>query len=443
MDKRPNIIFYFSDQQRWDTVNENVTPTLVQMAEEGVDFTQAFTCQPVCGPARACLQTGEYATQNGCFINAIPLKDKQETIADILNANGYDTAYVGKWHLASGRFAHEPHYEKKAIPKERQGGYGYWRAADVLEFTSDGYGGYVFDNDGNKLEFDGIRADCITNYALDYINGHNDEKPFFLFLSHIEPHHQNSTGKFECPKGSGQKFKDYPLPSDLVGLKGDYNNNYADYLACCERLDYNLARVIQTLKNKGIYDNTVIIYTSDHGCHFKTRNFEYKRSCHDSSTHIPCVIRGGAFKGGIKYEYPISLIDYPPTILDIANIEIPKNYMGKSLLKALDGKKLHDCVFMQISESQCGRAIRTQDFKYAIRAFGLGYLGGALKKSARFYFEDYLYDLRTDKDEKVNLIKNKEYKEARKELKAMLIQEMLKAGEKKPRILRAVFSRNK
>lgn len=440
---RPNIIFYFSDQQRWDTVNDIVTPTLAQMAEDGVNFTQAFTCQPVCGPARACLQTGEYATQNGCYINAIPLKDDQRTIADILNENGYDTAYVGKWHLASGRFANEPHYETTAVPRDRQGGYGYWRAADVLEFTSDGYGGYVFDNDGNKLEFNGVRADCITDYALDYINGHSGDKPFFLFLSHIEPHHQNSSGKFECPKGSEEKFKDYALPSDLVGLKGNYEINYADYLACCERLDYNLSRVIQALKDKGVYDNTVIIYTSDHGCHFKTRNIEYKRSCHESSTHIPCVIKGGEFKGGIKYDYPISLIDYPPTILDIAKIKIPQNYQGKSLVGALKGEKLHDCVFMQISESQCGRAIRTQDFKYAVRALSLGYMGGMVMKSSKVYFEDYLYDLRVDPNEKVNLIKDRKYKAVRKELKQMLIQEMIKAGESKPKILSSLFARNK
>ena len=103
MAKRKNIIFYFSDQQRWDTVNETVTPNLMQLAKEGTLFENNFTCQPVCGPARACLQTGVYATQCGCYWNGIPLPESITPLAHYFNEAGYDTAYVGKWHLASDR----------------------------------------------------------------------------------------------------------------------------------------------------------------------------------------------------------------------------------------------------------------------------------------------------------------------------------------------------
>lgn len=101
---RPNIIFYFSDQQRWDTVNETVTPNLTELAEEGVLFENSFTCQPVCGPARACLQTGQYATECGCYWNGVPLPQNIKPLAAYFNEAGYETAYVGKWHLASDRF---------------------------------------------------------------------------------------------------------------------------------------------------------------------------------------------------------------------------------------------------------------------------------------------------------------------------------------------------
>ena len=104
--ERPNIIVYFSDQQRWDTLgcygqHLNVTPNLDSLAKEGVIFENAFTCQPVCGPARACLQSGKYATQVNCHRNALALPQNIKTLADYFNESDYETAYVGKWHLAS------------------------------------------------------------------------------------------------------------------------------------------------------------------------------------------------------------------------------------------------------------------------------------------------------------------------------------------------------
>ena len=140
--KQKNIVFYFSDQQRWDTVNETLTPNLMQLATEGVKFDRHYTCQPVCGPARACLQTGLYATQCGVCFNGISLPREIKGLAQYFNEAGYETAYIGKWHLASDRFyRHGVHCANSAIPRERQGGYQYFRGADVLEATSHGYEG--------------------------------------------------------------------------------------------------------------------------------------------------------------------------------------------------------------------------------------------------------------------------------------------------------------
>lgn len=439
---RPNIIFYFTDQQRWDTVNETVTPNLMTLASEGVEFDNSYTCQPVCGPARACLQSGVYATQCGCYWNGIPFPQDIKPLAEYFNEAGYETAYVGKWHLASDRYPGKGlHCEKTAIPKDRQGGYkDYWRASDVLEFTSHGYDGYVFDGDGNKLDFEGYRVDCINDYALDYIRNKTSDKPFFLFLSHIEPHHQNDHGCYEGPKEDVPKYKDYPIPDDLSFLKGDYKKMYPDYMASIDRIDKNVGKLVDCLKEKGIYDNTIILYTSDHGSHFKTRNGEYKRSCHDSATHTPLIIKGGAFKGGVREDRLVSLIDLPPTLLDLAGIPIPESYMGKSLVKQMEGtEEERDCVFIQISESQCGRAIRTKDYKYAVRAVA----SGMTQYKSSVYFEDYLYDLKRDPIESQNLIKDSSYASVRKKLRAMLVREMVNAGEKEPKILPALFARKK
>lgn len=440
--KRKNIIFYFSDQQRWDTVNEQVMPNVMKLAEEGTLFENNFTCQPVCGPARACLQSGMYATQVGCYWNGIALPRDITPLARYFNDAGYQTAYIGKWHLASDRYPGIGlHCESKAVPKDRQGEYQYWRAADCLEFTSHGYDGYIFDGDGNKIDFKGYRADCINDFALEYLDKRDKEKPFFMFVSQLEPHHQNDHHTIEGYKETVDKFKDYPLPDDLTFLKGNYKEEYPDYISAINRLDYNVGRLVDKLKELGIYDDTIIIYTSDHGAHFKTRNPEYKRTCHESASHTPLIIKGGGFEGGKRETRLSSLIDLPPTMLSMAGIDIPKQYAGIDLTKQINNpKEKRDCVFMQISESQCGRAIRTDRYKYAIRdAMPIGYIHHTNKA----YFEDYLYDLEKDPIEKHNLVKDPAYKNVREDLKYMLIEQMTNAGEDAPVILPAVKARKK
>lgn len=440
---RPNIIFYFSDQQRWDTLgcygqSLNVTPNLDRLAKEGVLFENAFTCQPVCGPARACLQSGKYATQIGCHRNALALPQNIKTLADYFHEAGYDTAYVGKWHLASNRDSYtapvdEENFETRAIPEERRGGYrDYWMASDVLEATSHGYDGYVFDKNGKKQEFIGYRADAINNYAIHYLQEYKKENPFFLFVSQIEPHHQNDRNRFEGPDGSKEKFKNFVPPQDMVKGVGDWETSYPDYLGQCHSLDENVGRLIETLKEHKLWDNTILFYTSDHGCHFCTRNQEYKRSCHESSIHIPLLAAGGAFKGGKKIQNLVSLMDLPATLLDCAGIEKPDDFQGRSLKALVEGsiQNWDDCVFIQISESEVGRAIRTSRWKYCVVA----------KKDpwkcsgAELYYEKYLYDLEADPCEKENLIKNADYEDVKKALRIKLKECMAKAEEKVPEI---------
>lgn len=441
--KRPNIIFYFSDQQRWDTLgcygqSLNVTPNLDRLAKEGVLFENAFTCQPVCGPARACLQSGKYATQIGCHRNALALPQNIKTLADCFHDAGYDTAYVGKWHLASNRDSYtapadEENFETRAIPEERRGGYrDYWMASDVLEATSHGYDGYVFDKNGKKQEFIGYRADAINNYAIHYLQEYKQEKPFFLFVSQIEPHHQNDHNRFEGPDGSKEKFKNFVPPQDMVKGIGDWEASYPDYLGQCHSLDENVGRLIETLKERKLWDNTILFYTSDHGCHFCTRNQEYKRSCHESSIHIPLLAAGGSFKGGQKIQNLVSLIDLPATLLDCAGIEKPNDFQGRSLKRLVEGtvQDWDDCVFIQISESEVGRTIRTSRWKYGVVAEKDPWKCSG----AELYYEKYLYDLREDPWEKENLIKNEDYEEVRMALRIKLKECMAKAEEKVPEI---------
>ncbi|MBI9095333.1 MAG: sulfatase-like hydrolase/transferase [Sphaerochaeta sp.] len=447
---QPNIIFYFSDQQRFDTCgcygqSLDITPHLDTLSDEGVRFDLAFSPQPVCGPCRAIFQTGLYPTETGCFRNNIALPSDVKTLANYLTEAGYENAYIGKWHLAStGGLEETPaiDYRTIPIPKGLRGGYeGFWRASDVLEFTSNGYGGYVYDENNAKCEFTGYRADCITDFALEFLDQYTGEKPFFMTVSHIEPHHQNDSNHYQGPVGSKEKFRDFPIPGDLAALEGDYREEYPDYLGACESLDTNLGRLVESLKQKKLYENTVIIFVSDHGSHFKTRNKDghlngyddYKRTCHDAALRIPLVIRGGSFLGGKVVEDLVSTASLPKTILSMAGVDVGSAMIGEDLAEVVqkkDPNRVNE-VFAQISESRVGRCIRTPQFKYAVYAPGKN---GGTDMDSDVYVDDFLYDLEKDPFELTNLIFDKAYTRDKLVLRERLLDLIAHAEHKDVRI---------
>jgi uncharacterized sulfatase len=446
---RPNILFFFSDQQRWDTVGcygqpLDLTPNLDQMAAEGVRFERAFTCQPVCGPARACLQTGLYATEVGCFRNGIALPLDATTIAHRMSDAGYQVGYIGKWHLAStrGRGEADVNYRALPVPPERRGGYvDYWLASDVLEFTSHSYDGHMFDADMQKVEFpEGrYRVDAQTDWVLDYLRALSpqpgkQERPFFLFVSYIEPHHQNDHQRYEGPHGSKERWADYVVPGDLEGTEGDWRESYPDYLGCIHSLDENLGRIRAELERLGLADDTLILYTSDHGSHFRTRNSEYKRSCHEASIRVPMVACGPGFRGGGVVDDLVSLIDLPPTVLAAGGVEPLAEMRGRPLQALVDGsaKAWRQEVFVQISESQVGRALRTRNWKYGVTAPDKQ---GGRDASSEAYVEQYLYDLDVDPHERDNLVGDPRYVDLRATFAETLKRRMAEAGEAVPAIL--------
>ncbi len=436
----PNIVFLFSDQQRWDTCGcygqpLNLTPHLDRIAAEGVRGEHAFTCQPVCGPARACLQTGKYATEVGCHINHCRLPENEKTIAHWIGGAGYDTAYIGKWHLASCGPKNGPDdFRELPVPPDRRGGYKEWLAADVLEFTSHAYDGHVFDGAGERRDFPAgrYRADALTDWALDYLRTREADKPFFLFVSFVEPHHQNDHKHYEGPHGSKERFKDFVVPGDLVDTKGDWRTEYPDYLGCVQALDANVGRIDAALRDRGLADNTLLIYTSDHGSHFRTRTAEYKRACHDACIRVPLILRGPGFTGGQARSELVSLIDLPPTLLRAAGVTPPPEMRGRPLQELLEGRAASwpEEVFLQISESQCGRAIRTRQWKYSV--FAPDRTGA--DPASDWYEEEYLYNLDSDPHERHNLVRDSACADIRRELAERLKQRMQAAGEAVPDI---------
>ena len=443
-----NIIFYFTDQQRWDTCGcfgqpLDITPNLDRLAREGVKFDNAFSPQPVCGPCRALFQTGKWPTETGCFRNNIMLPAGVKTLGSYIEEAGYETAYIGKWHLASdGELEKPPRIDHTvtAIPRQLRGGYtGFWRAADVLEFTSHGYDGFVFDENDQRVDFKGYRADCINDMALDFFDQYDGKKPFFMTISQIEPHHQNDRKHYEGPEGSKERFKDFVLPEDLKALGGNAAEEYPDYLGQCASLDENLGRLVARLKEKGLYENTVIIFASDHGSHFLTRNRDshlngyddYKRSCHDAALHVPLVITGGPFKGGIAVEELVSTASLPKTILALAGVDVGDAMIGENLLDVVEKKDDNrpNEIFAQISESRVGRCIRTARYTYSVYAPGVN---GGEAASADRYADDFLYDMEKDPHQLNNVVADPAYAQVKAELRERLLAWIQRAEGARP-----------
>ena len=439
-DRKPNVLFLFSDQQRWDTMGcygqrLPVTPNLDKMAAEGAVFEHCYSSQPVCGPTRACLQTGMYASQHGAFTNARRLNSEVPLLAPEMKKAGYECAYIGKWHLASHRYRNgegeDEDYRQCGVPKHLRGGYDdFWLAADALEATSHSYDGHVWDQENNRVEFpEGqYRVDILTDWLIEYLENRDQSKPFYCMTSFLEPHHQNDHNCYEGPHGSKEQFKDYDVPGDLIGQKGDWEANYPDYLGCCNSLDFNVGRVREALERLGIADNTIILYTSDHGSHFRTRNGEYKRSAHNASTHVPLLAYGPGIPAGTRFEDIISLVDVPASILGLAGLAIPESFQGRSFTELFNGgvDDWPQNVLIEISESEVGRAIRTRDWCLAVRAHD----ADAQRDSRSDVYEDvYLYDLTQDPHERNNLVGDPAYREIRDQLAEQLIEKIHAIGD--------------
>jgi arylsulfatase A-like enzyme len=428
--RHPNVIVFFTDQQRWDSVGAhgnpmNLTPNFDRLSREGTFVKNSFTCQPVCGPARSALQTGLYPTRTGCYRNSIPLPAGQRTLAHYFGDAGYDTAYIGKWHLA----ADEP------VPVEQRGGYQYWLASNILEFTSYAYDCVLSDSDNQRVKLPGYRVDALTDAAIRYIDQERD-KPFFLFLSFLEPHHQNQHDNYPAPLGYEERLKPrLKLPADLEALGGTSAEHYPGYMGMIQKLDEAFGRLLDAVHSLGLDEDTIVLFSSDHGCHFKTRNAEYKRSCHEASVRVPTVFQGPGFSGRGTFDGMTSLIDLPPTLLDAAGIPVPSEMHGRSIMPSLDASpSLDEDIFIQVSEDHVGRALRTRRWKYEVSApEGDGWN----QMDSTRYREFHLYDLDADPHELDDLVTSPAHAEVRSALRQRLLARIQAAGEPAPAIEQA------
>jgi arylsulfatase A-like enzyme len=428
----PNILVFFTDQQRWDTAGcygENpmgLTPNLDAMAARGVLCRRAFTVQPVCAPARGCLQTGRYATDHGVWRNVIPLPPTARTLAHKLADAGYWTGYIGKWHLAEA-----PGVGPGYVPPELRGGYrDLWQAANLLELASHPHDLHLWGDTGEILR-QGYRVDAQTDLVLEALKNlaRDTARPWFLFVSYLEPHQQNDWNRFVAPEGYAERYaQSLHVPPDLANLEGDWPEQLPSYYGAVASLDENLGRVLRELERLAMNESTVVLFCSDHGCHFRTRNQEYKRSCHESSIRIPVVWQGPGFDHGLVVNELVTLLDCHATLLRAAGVPEEELGRGRDITSIFweEREEWPREVFIQISESQVGRAIRTRRWKFGVNAPDCD---GWRTPAASRYVAQYLYDLYADPHELNNLACQPKFAEVREELAATLLRCMAAAGE--------------
>jgi len=437
--QRPNIVIYHSDQFRWDFVGANGlnssthTPNLDALAAGGTNFASAVTNQPVCAPSRSVLITGRYATETGVWKNGLGLRQDLPTLATELRKAGYTANYIGKWHMAPGSEAQGG--GRGPVKPEQRGGFDdLWEASNALEFSTHPYEGTIWDRDGNPITFkDEYRVDFITDRAEKFLR-QKQAGPFLLMISQLEPHQQNDLGRMVGPKGSAERFTDAFVPVDLRSFPGDWHKQLPDYYGACEIIDASVGRLRKVLEEQGIAENTIFVFMSDHGCHFMTRNQEYKRSTHNSSLRVPLLIEGPGFENARQINELIGIIHIAPTLLDAAGVTVPESMKGRSFLPLLRDAKARtnwpNRELIQISESMTGRAIRTKDWTYCVA----DPTGATDQPASTNYHEYQIYDQRNDPCELVNLAGRKEYREVAYGLRDQLKELMAQAGEAAPEI---------
>lgn len=435
--RRPNVLMICADQFRADFVGANHenpsvrTPHIDELAARGVNYRQCMSNQPLCSPSRASFLASRFATETGVWKLGIELDHSLPTIATEFRKAGYTSNFIGKWHVSQTDMGDGKRQTGWIPPGPSRGGFDdLWEGANVLELVSHPYVGNYWDNGGNNIGFkDEYRVDFITERGVKFLE-QKHTKPWLLFVSQLEPHHQNDVDAFVPPKRYEDKFPDPFIPYDLRPLPGNWRSRIPGYYGCVQAIDDCVGTLVDTLAKTGQLDNTVILFFSDHGCTFRTRVGEYKRSPHESSLRVPFIVAGPGFDQSSVIEEVVSLVDLTPTLLDAAGIMPPSGMRGKPLRALTSDPKLRrtwdSTAYFQISESICGRGIRTRDWCFC--CFDPSIPRGNAQYGKQY--QDFaLYSLAGDPAEHVNLVGRPEYKDVADELRAELARRIIAAGE--------------
>lgn len=339
---RPNIVIVLADQWNAQSLgyagNTDVkTPNLDKLAQRSVVFTTAVSVMPVCSPARASLLTGQYPLTHGVFYNDRPLRNEALTLAEIYKAAGYATGYIGKWHI-NGQANYEKQFAARncAVPCDRRQGFDYWKAREV---THDYNSSFYFDENDVRHEWPGYDVFPQTDSAISFIDK-NKNNPFLLVLSWGPPHDPYQTAPEEYRKMyDPARLKLRPNVPDSLQAKA--RKDLAGYYAHCTALDKSAGDLLNALKRAGIEENTILLFTSDHGDMLYSQGKVRKQKPWDESVLVPLLVHYPAGLGVVKRELalPFSNVDILPTLLAISNMEIPETVEGNNYAAVLTGRQ--------------------------------------------------------------------------------------------------------
>jgi N-acetylglucosamine-6-sulfatase len=414
--RQPNIIFILSDDHRFDFAGFMgkppflKTPSMDALAAEGVHCANAFVTTSLCSPSRASILTGQYSSKHGVIDNDAPEPADNIYFPEYLQKLGYETAFIGKWHMGN-------------ISDEPRKGFDTW-----ISFKGQGvYFNPEFNINGTRVKREGYITDLLTDYAIDWINQKRD-KPFFLYLSHKAVHAmfepaKRHRGLFDNEKipypasmaNTRQNYAGKPLwvHAQRYGWHGvdflyqgqiDFDTFFRRYCETILALDESIGRIRENLRQRDLENSTVVFYTTDNGFTLGEHGLIDKRQMYEESIRIPLLmVAPGLVKPGQRVSEMILNVDFAPTILDLAGMEKPAQMDGVSFVPLLRGGK-SDWRKSFVYEYYWERpfphtptvfGLRTNRYKY------MTYYG--------IWDTDELYDLQTDPHEMHNLIDLPEY----------------------------------
>lgn len=372
---QPNILFVLADQWRAQATgyagNPNVkTPNLDALERQSVNFTHAISGVPVCCPARASFLTGQRVLTHGVFMNDVPLNPQAITLAKVLRAEGYDTGYIGKWHLNA-------HGRSNFIRRERRQGFDYWK---VLECTHSYSNSFYYADGPEKLKWDGYDAFAQTDDAVGYLRSRSAaDRPFFLYLAWGPPHdpYHIVPAKFKA------LYPPEPLklrPNVPEAMQEPARRMLSGYYAHCTALDECVGQLMAALREGGLEQNTIVLFTSDHGDLLGSHGGRNKQQPYDESIRVPFLLRWpvglGTRTSGRRLNALINSEDIMPTLLGLCEVRIPTTVEGLDFSGYIrggkdpsDGAALISCVapFGQWPRARGGkeyRGLRTDRYTY-------------------------------------------------------------------------------
>lgn len=397
MAKQPNILFLMTDQQRFDTIralgNPIIqTPTLDRIVREGTSYTSAYCPSPVCVASRCSFLLGQWPHETGCTTNSAMPQDRP-SVMEILNEVGYQTHGIGKMH-----FTPQPKkmwgYETRDFSEEGSGQDDY-----TYTLVENGYD-HIIAPHGERSEYYYIpqqsqvperlhHTQWVGDRTLQFLSNRDTERPFLCWSSFIKPH-----PPFESPVPWNRLYRPVEMP--LPFLPEDYEHLYtywnrhqnrykyrdqgrdmnllrtmrAAYYAAISFIDYQVGRIIEYLENEGELDNTLIIYTSDHGELLGDYDCYGKRSFLDAAARIPLLVRyPERFSANIQCDTPTSLVDVLPTSLCAAGLSPSSDHSGLDLADIASGHTEREGIIGQLSDQNRGLYMyMTQEYKYIYSA---------------------------------------------------------------------------